>query len=95
VLDGDSLFLRDIGLRADSLIDTLLFTQFADKKTLIKRKLPNAKHRSSFEGTLNTIQLLRDKVAHANEYANSPKHARMVCKTVRELLQVRSEISEL
>jgi hypothetical protein len=80
---------------ADALVDTLLFTQFADKITLIKRKLPSAKNRSSFERLLNPVQLLRDKVAHANEYANSPKNARNVCKTVRELLQVRLEIAGL
>ncbi len=80
---------------ADALVDSLLFTQFADKKTLIKKQLPRAANKSLFEKRLKTIELLRNKVAHANEYANSPERARDVCKTVRELLQVRSMIAGL
>jgi hypothetical protein len=80
---------------ADALVDTLLFTQFADKKTLIKKQLPKTTNRSSFEKTLRSIEELRNDVAHANEYANSPSRARFVCKTARELLQARLEIAEL
>lgn len=81
--------------QADAVVDTLLFTQFADKKTLLKKQLPKTRTKSSFEKALSTIESLRNKVAHANEYANTPTHARNVCKTVRELLQFRVEIAEL
>jgi hypothetical protein len=79
----------------DTFVDTLLFTQFADKKTLIRKRLHNARSKSSFETSLKAIESLRNKVAHANEYADSPAHARNVCKTVRELLHLRLEIVAL
>jgi hypothetical protein len=81
--------------KADAIVDTLLFTQFADKKTLVKKQLPKTRSKQSFEKALRTIESLRNKIAHANEYANTPTHARNVCKTVRELLQFRLEIAEL
>ncbi|MEH2565138.1 hypothetical protein [Bradyrhizobium sp. AZCC 2289] len=80
---------------ADAIVDTLLFTQFADKKTLVKKQLPKTRPKKSFEKALRTIESLRNKIAHANEYANTPTHARSVCKTVRELLQFRLEIAGL
>ena len=65
---------------ADAFVDTLLFTQFADKKTLISKRLHKTKSKSSFETSLKAIEMLRNKVAHANEYATSPAHARKVCE---------------
>ncbi|AMN39058.1 hypothetical protein [Rhodoplanes sp. Z2-YC6860] len=79
----------------DAFVDTLLFTQFADKKSLIKKRFTKVRTKSSLEKTLKAIEALRNKVAHANEYADSPSQARTVCKTVRELLQLRLEIAEL
>ena len=38
------------------------------------------------------IQKLRDNLAHANEYAASPDHARLVCRVVRNLLTLKTEI---
>ena len=41
---------------------------------------------------LNEVQKLRDKLAHANDYAATPDAARGVCKAVRSLLELRKEI---
>ena len=79
----------------DLIVETLLFTQFADKKTLIMKQLPKTRSKRSFEETMKAIELLRNKIAHANEYANTPARARDLCKTVRELLQIRLEIAKL
>lgn len=79
----------------DAFVDSLLFTQFADKKVLIKKKLSIGRSKPSPERVLGAIERLRNKVAHANEYANTPSKARNVCKTVREMLQVRLEIGNL
>ena len=79
----------------DVFVDTLLFTQFSDKKILIKKRFTNGRSKSSLENTLSEIELLRDNVAHANDYAKTPAQARGVCKTVRDLLKIRLEISKL
>jgi hypothetical protein len=77
------------------MIETLLFTQFADKKTLIVKQLPSNRSRTAFERSMKPIEALRNKIAHASEYANTPAHSRELCKTVRELLQLRLEIAQL
>jgi hypothetical protein len=67
----------------DGLVDALLFTQFIDKVTII-RKSPLFKFaRDLFESELKKIQSLRNHLAHANDYAASPEAASETCKTVR------------
>jgi hypothetical protein len=67
----------------DGLVDALLFTQFIDKVTII-RKSPLFKFgRDLFESELKKIQSLRNHLAHANDYAASPESASETCRTVR------------
>jgi hypothetical protein len=79
----------------DSFVNTLLFTQFCDKKTLIKHHGLKSRSKSSIEQTLSEIEALRNNIAHANDYAKTPQEAREICKTIRDLLEIRSEISAL
>jgi hypothetical protein len=79
----------------DVFVDTLLFTLFSDKATLIKRYGLGRGVDPSLEKSLGTIKELRNKIAHANEYARTPEEARKVCATVRDLLRLRLEISRL
>ncbi len=69
----------------DPYVDTLLFTQFADKITILKKRQQFAWSRTQFEKELNRVQLLRDSVAHANDYAATRDAACGVCKTVRSM----------
>jgi hypothetical protein len=67
----------------DSFVTDLLFTQFGDKATII-RKSPHFKpSKSDFKNHLALIQKLRDGLAHANDYASSPEAASETCRTVR------------
>jgi len=77
----------------DVYVDTLLFTQFSDKKTLVKNRVLKDKSKKSVEKILSEIETLRNNVAHANDYAKTPDEARKVCKLVRDLLEIRSLIS--
>jgi CBS domain-containing protein len=79
----------------DSFVDTLLFAQFADKKTILEKHGLEGRSRSELKTTLGRIERLRNKIAHANEYATTPAQARQVCATVRDLLKLRPEISGL
>jgi hypothetical protein len=78
---------------SDAFVDPLLFTQFADKRTIITKTCQIGESRSALGGRLKTIENLRDKVAHANEYAATPKQARNVCAVVRDLLALRKQIA--
>ncbi len=67
----------------DNVVDLLLFSQFSDKVTVIRQSpaLPSSKRR--FDADMKTAQDLRNKLAHANDYAASRGAAAQVCATVR------------
>jgi hypothetical protein len=71
------------------IVDPLLYTQFADKRDVIKKALlKGCAERSAFDQTLKKIQDLRDRIAHANEYANTPGKAAEVCSTVESVFEI-------
>lgn len=69
----------------DTWIEDLLFTQFADKVQVIKKSPSFKGSKGAFERTMKKIQVLRDGLAHANEYAYSRTAAAAVCETVRDI----------
>jgi len=81
--------------KGDSFVDALLFTQFCDKAEILVKCLPLARSKTKLHDQLNAIQKLRDKIAHANEYAASPEHARKVSALVRGLLVLKGEIEAI
>lgn len=74
---------------ADSLVDPLLFTQFGDKVGVLAKSLdPTALGsltKTSFRQDMHAIQDLRDRIAHANDYAATREDARQTCIRVRAL----------
>jgi hypothetical protein len=77
----------------DGFVDSLLFTQFCDKRDILKEKLPE-RQRNTIDETLVSIENLRNSVAHANEYASTPHQAKSVCSVVRNLLNVMDQLQE-
>jgi hypothetical protein len=75
----------------DSYVDMLLFTQFCDKKEIVKLQFPEVR-REALGDVLDKIERLRDSVAHANEYASSRGETEGVCEAVRVLLNLRDEL---
>jgi hypothetical protein len=84
---------RQSGLRAeiekakasDAFVDEILFTQFADKVTIIKKGDRANFSKSAFKAEMAAIQRLRNALAHANEYASTQESAASVCATVRSI----------
>ena len=80
--------------RDDGFVDALLFTQFCDKVDIIREFFDfGAESKPALTSKLNEIQRLRDNVAHANEYAASPEHAKNVCTLVRDILALREKLA--
>lgn len=79
----------------DSFVDALLFTQFADKATIIRKSLWCPIGTKQFKDEFKKIQSLRDRLAHANDYAASPEAACEVCRTVRLIDQWNDQLSRL
>ena len=59
----------------DGFVDALLFTQFADKATIIRKNFELPWSKTFLNKKFSGIRKLRDNLAHANEYAATPEHA--------------------
>lgn len=79
--------------RGDGFVDELLFTQFCDKSEILLKGFQLPRSKTIIRGQLERIQELRDKLAHANDYASLPKQQRNVCAIVRSLLELREQIA--
>lgn len=67
----------------DTSVSKIFFTQFADKKTIfVKKGFSSYGSKKALKQDLEDIQNLRDKVAHANDYAASKGDAESVADTV-------------
>ncbi len=67
----------------DAFVETLLFTQFADKRDIIRKSNRFEWSTTVFDSELKQIGNLRDDVAHANNYASTREAACCVCESVR------------
>jgi hypothetical protein len=77
--------------RDDARVEPLLFTQFCDKTTIIKKRPNFPWSKGAFKGDLQRIEALRNDLAHANDYASTREAARKVCETVR-LMETWTEL---
>lgn len=76
----------------DGFVDDLLFTQFCDKAKILTKLPCFSSAKRELRVRLKEIEDLRDKLAHANDYAATPAAARRVCTIVRDLFKLREEI---
>jgi CBS domain-containing protein len=87
--------LREAIARAkegDGYVNDIVFTQLCDKTTIVlKSKLLTGSSRQ-LEAKFKRIEALRDYIAHANYYAETPKSARQVCDTVRTIFEMKTEL---
>jgi hypothetical protein len=67
----------------DTFVETLFFTEFADKVTITRKSSHFQWNKRAFDRDLAQVQSLRDGLAHANDYAATLEAARQVCQTVR------------
>lgn len=67
----------------DAFVDELLFTQFGDKVTIIKKSVLMPANKKQFKSELWRVQNLRNALAHARNYAAKRDEAIEACETVR------------
>lgn len=80
----------------DSDVDALLFTQISDKGTILRKSKSwdLGESGGKLEEHFSRIRDLRDKLAHANDYATTLDDANEVCRTVQKLLELRRMIEK-
>lgn len=71
--------------------DELVLTQFCDKGDIIRKAelLPEVTHLAA---RLKAMQVLRNKLAHANEYAVTPEQAKGVWTVVSDILFLKARM---
>lgn len=79
--------------QGDGLVDSLLFTQFCDKRDIIVKSRPAEMGKMKLHSRLREIESLRNRLAHANDYAATPDQAIQVCATIRGLLELQKIIA--
>ena len=79
----------------DGFVDDVLFTQFYDKAIILTSLRGFSSGRCERLRELQEIKELRNKLAHANDYAATPDAQRKVCAVVRNLLEIREEIENV
>jgi hypothetical protein len=77
--------------RAGGIVSQLLFTQFADKITILKKSVfKDRPDKPETVRQLQAIEALRNRMAHANDYAPDNSRATRVCAQVRDIIRIRN-----
>ncbi len=76
----------------DGFVSEIVFTHLSDKATIICKKGLVPGSASQLECNFDAIRKLRNDIAHANYYAETPKAARNVCAVVRTILQILADL---
>ena len=83
--------------KQDRFVDKLLFTQFCDKRDILMESpsFPFSLSKETMRRQLKEIEKLRNKLAHANDYATTQTEAQRVGAVVRNLSELRGEIVDI
>jgi len=79
-------------LQKDGFVSEIAFTQFIDKSTILFKGGVFKGTRTAHDARFKAIQSLRDNLAHANQYADTPDTAKLVCKVVRSIYELKDEL---
>lgn len=78
----------------DAFVSEIAFTQISDKATLLFKAGIVGGTRNEHDARFNAIRDLRDNLAHANLYADTPEAAASVCRVVRSIYDLKDKLLE-
>lgn len=78
--------------RSDHFVDLVNFSQLSDKATVLCKQRMVGGSLSLLRKDFNRIRDLRDNLAHANVYAETPAAAKAVCATIRRIFDIKVEL---
>ena len=76
----------------DSHVDLLLCTHFCDKRTILTKSFEFSMSKTRLQRGIKAIEKVRDRVAHASNYAMTFEEAEGLRDTVKDLLEIRRKI---
>ena len=77
----------------DVFVSEIAFSQLSDKATILVKKRLIVGSATGLRRDFKAIRKLRDDIAHANYYAESPSAAAKACATVRAVVRIKEELS--
>ena len=77
----------------DGFVSEIALSQLVDKATIIRKKRLIPGSATSLKRDFNAIVKLRNDIAHANYYAETPGMASKVCLAVRTILRIEKELT--
>ncbi|WP_417484567.1 hypothetical protein [Maricaulis salignorans] len=78
--------------KAGGFVSEIAFTQISDKASILRKGKVFTNSSSRLKSQFNEIRDLRDSLAHANRYADTPSNAERVCGTVRSIYELKEEL---
>ena len=90
----DAILARADATKAqDTFVSNLTLSQLSDKMNIVRKSglinIENKRLKNMFFGIRN----LRNSIAHAKDFAQSPDEVKEVCKVVRDVLYIKQSIS--
>lgn len=79
---------------ADLFVSEIACSQLSDKATVICKERLVRGSRHALKTDFNRIRDLRDAIAHASSYAETPEVAKSVCAIVRRIFEIKVELIE-
>lgn len=79
---------------SDNFVSEIALTQLCDKSTVIYKAKLVPGGRRKLEVAFGRIEKLRNSLAHANYYAETPETAKKVCSVVRSILEIKTGLLE-
>jgi hypothetical protein len=76
----------------DGFVSEIAFTEFSQKSTILIKGGLLSGSRSSHDARFKPIRKLRDDLAHANSYADTPEAAKSVCRVVRCIYHIKDQL---
>ncbi|MEO9781633.1 MAG: CBS domain-containing protein [Sedimentitalea sp.] len=93
--DGRKQKLKDAiddAKKRDSFVSEIAFAQLSDKAGVICKSNLLNEGRNKLGKTFRDIERLRNKVAHADQYAATPETAKSVCRAVRSIYSMKANL---
>lgn len=81
--------------REDGFVSEIAFSQLVDKATIIRKKRLIPGSATGLGTDFRAIRKLRDDIAHANYYAETPTAAKTACETVRTILRIHEQLTSV
>ena len=82
----------DTAEQEDGFVSAIMFTQLSDKATILRKEELVSGSGKQLKRDFNEIRDLRDHLAHANYYAETPEAARQVCQVVRKIHRIQADL---